>query len=192
MSYRIARRLPEKTNDTRSLVLRQQYALSLLPLLRDGTRIINIDESWINETNFTRQQWCPAQTPSTITMSPVTHRLSLIAALDTGGNVFFSLTQANTDQNIMLAFLTHLIVKLDQELGAWRDDTIFLLDNAKYHKGAEIRSYIRKLKIDIMWSAPYSFSTAPIENVFAHLKLGELNQKGHPNGKKVSTSMLHG
>ena len=92
----------------------------------------------------------------------------------------------------MLAFLIHLIVKLDQELGAWRDDTIFLLDNAKYHKGAEICSYMRKLKIDIMWSAPYSYSTAPIETVFAHLKLEKLNQKGHPTGKKVSPLMLHG
>ena len=95
-------------------------------------------------------------------MSPVTHRLSLIASFDTTGNVFISLIKANTDQNIMIAFLTYLVAKLDQDLGSWRDDTIFHLDNAKYHKGAEIRSYMRKLRIDVMWSAPYPFSKAPI------------------------------
>ena len=66
--------------------------MKMIPLLKDGKRIINIDESWLNETNFTRQIWAPPKTPATVPLAPVTHRLSLIAALDTEGRVYYSLT----------------------------------------------------------------------------------------------------
>ena len=33
-----------------NMVIRQQYALKMLELLRERKRIINIDESWLNET----------------------------------------------------------------------------------------------------------------------------------------------
>ena len=158
----------------------------MLPLLRDGTRILNIDESWLNETNFTRQMWCPSKAPATITQKAISHRLSLIAALDTEGNVYYSLTQANTDQNVMLAFLLHLVNQLDLERPSWREDTVILLDGARYHTGANIREYLRKLRLDVIWSAPYSYSTAPIELVFGALKLGELNPEQQGTGKKVS------
>ena len=45
---------------------------------------------------------------------------------------------------------------------------------------------MRKLELKVIWSGPYSYSTAPIETVFATLKLGELNQDKLPTGKKVS------
>ena len=48
-----------------------------------------------------------------VTAGPVSHRLSLITALDTSGRVYYSLTQATTDQNVVLEFLTHLVQVLD-------------------------------------------------------------------------------
>ena len=83
--------------------------MKMIPLLMEGTRILNIDESWLNEVNFVRKMWCPGSTSATITNKAVSHRISLIAALDSEGNVYYSLTQANTDQNVMLAFLYHLV-----------------------------------------------------------------------------------
>ena len=41
--------------------------------------------------------------------------------------------------------------------------------------GLEIRSYMRKLELSVMWSATYSYAAAPIEKLFGHLKFGELN-----------------
>ena len=162
----------------------------MLPLLRDGSRIINLDESWLNDTNYSRKLWLPAHTSASIPLSPVHHRLALIAALDTEGRVYYSLTQANTDQNVMLAFLIGLMHLLDLESPSWREDTIFLLDGARYHTGSEIRTYMRKLELEVIWSAPYSYSTAPIELVFAALKFGELNPDGVPTGKKVSIPLF--
>ncbi len=48
----------------------------------------------------------------------------MIAALDTEGRLYYTLSQANTDQNVMLVLLTHLVEVLDQEIPSWRDDFV--------------------------------------------------------------------
>ena len=83
-----------------------------------------------------------------------------------------------------MLFLRYLVAKLDSETPGWQENSVILMDNAAYHTGEEIRSYIRKMQIPIMYSAPYSYSAAPIETLFAHLKLGEINVDREPTGKK--------
>ena len=89
----------------------------------------------------------------------------------------------------MLAFLQHFILVLDEEDAAWREDTIILLDGARYHTGEEIREYIHKMRLQIIWSAPYSYSAAPIELLFGGLKFGKLNPDRLATGKRVSISI---
>ena len=86
----------------------------------------------------------------------------------------------------MLVFLIYLVKQLDLEIPSWREETIILLDGARYHTGSKIREYLRKLEIEVIWSAPYSYSTAPIELLFGALKFGELNKDNKETGKKVS------
>ena len=77
----------------------------MLELLSLGKRVINVDESWLSENSFNHAMWCPTNTPCTITDKFMNPRLALIAALDTDGNVYFSLTHSNTDSDVMLLFL---------------------------------------------------------------------------------------
>ena len=70
--YRVVKTVPIQSNNERCLVLRQQYALKLLPLLERGRRIINIDESWLNQTRFLRRMWAPADAKFTVTDKQVT------------------------------------------------------------------------------------------------------------------------
>ena len=158
--------------------------MRMIELLKEGRLILNVDESWVAQTNFTRKLWVPANAPATVTQAPVTPRLSLIVALDSEGRIFYSMTQAATDQNVMMIFLIKLVEQLDIALPDWRDHTALLLDNATYHQGARVREYLRKLKIEVIWSGPYSYDSAPCELVFAQLKLGELNQEQQATGKK--------
>ena len=188
LGYRRARQVPIQGNSERCLVLRQQYSLKMLALLEEGTRIINVDESWLNDTNFTRKIWCPADAPATITQQSVTPRLTLIAALDTEGRVYFTLTHANTDSDVLLAFMKHLMRQLDSEDPDWQEKTVFLLDGARYHTGEEMREYFRKLQVQVMYSGPYSYAAAPIEMVFGALKQGELNPERRPAGKRYVPS----
>ena len=85
----------------------------------------------------------------------------------------------------MLTFLRHLVVKLDEESPGWLAETIILLDGARYHTGEDIREYLHKMQLEVIWSAPYSYAAAPIELLFGGLKLGELNPLRQPTGKKV-------
>ena len=147
----------------------------MIDLLVDSTRIINVDETWLNETNFLRKMWCPAYAPATATLRSVTPRISLIAALDTGGQVYYTLTQANTDQNVMMVYMQHLIRKLDEEDPNWKEHTYVLMDGARYHTGEDIRLFLHKMQIKMIWTAPYCYTTSPIELLFGGLKFGELN-----------------
>ena len=108
----------------------------------------------------------------------------MIAALDTEGRVYFSLSHANTDQDTFMLFLQHLVTALDKDTPGWQQNSLILLDNASYHSGEQISTYLRKTQLPVMYSAPYCYDAAPIELLFAHLKLGELNQAGESTGKR--------
>ena len=69
--YRKVKKTAPLANSERCLVLRQQYALKMISLLKDGKRIINVDETWLNETNFTRKIWCPGKSNGNIPLKPV-------------------------------------------------------------------------------------------------------------------------
>ena len=156
----------------------------MLELLEQGRRIINVDESWLNETSFYRKLWHPKAEVCSVPMQTVSPRLSLIAAMDTDGRVWFALTQANTDSDVMLLYFTHLLRLLDQDTPTWRDDTIFLLDGARYHTSPETKEHLRRLGLKVIYTAPYSYASSPIEKLFGALKLGELNPSREPTGKK--------
>ena len=91
-SYRMAKKVPIRSNSERCMVLRQKYALVMLDLLNTTKRVINVDESWLNDTSFQRKVWAPIGQSASVTRVAVSPRLSLIAALDTDGRVWYSLT----------------------------------------------------------------------------------------------------
>lgn len=158
--------------------------MALINLLQDGYRIVNIDESWVNETTFFRKKWSPKNQTNSVRLRTVTPRLALIAAIDSDGRAWYSLNQANTDSSIMLLFMLHLCKKLDKETPGWRKRTVFLLDGARYHTSDETREHLKKLNVKVVYSAPYSYTAASIERLFSAIKFGELNPHGLPTGKK--------
>ena len=83
--------------------------------------------------------WVPAGTPCTITDKQVQPRISVIAALDTDGRIWCSLTQANTDADVMCLFIRSLMKQLDLETPGWQENTTVLLDNASWHVKPEMK-----------------------------------------------------
>ena len=57
LSFLKVKKLNPQANADSNLVLRFQYALKLIELLEKKKRIINIDETWINETSHIRRAW---------------------------------------------------------------------------------------------------------------------------------------
>jgi len=108
----------------------------------------------------------------------------MITAIDSDGNVWFSLTQVNTNSSIIGLFLRHFAQQLDRERPGWQEDTVLLWDNAKYHTSQNTRNAINKLGIKAIYSGPYSYSAAPAELLFSGLKMGELNTENLATGKR--------
>ena len=172
------------TNSIKSIIARQQYALRILPLLERGVRIINIDETWLNETSFIRRTWAPRDGSCNAKLNSVAPRLSMIAAMDTEGRVWFSLSHSNTDSNVMITFLHHLVEVLDNETPGWKESSWLVHDNAPYFTCEETRAAVKAMGLNMTFSAPYSYSAAPIETLFSALKLGELNTDKQLTGKR--------
>ena len=66
----------------------------------------------------------------------------------------------------------------------WRDDTVFLWDNAPYHRSMEVKEVLKRLGVKVIYTGPYSYSGVPIELLFSGLKLGDLNPQKQPTGKR--------
>ena len=60
---------------------------------------------------------------------------------------------------------------------------MILLDNAKWHTSPLMRHRLAKMGLPVIFSGPYSYSTAPVELVFSALKRGDLNPEQDPSGK---------
>ena len=184
LTYRTASKVPFHGNSARCLVQRQQYALEMLSLLERGTYIINVDESWVNDLSFVRKCWQTKEGLPSIPIKTVQPRLSIIAAIDTEGRVWYALTQANTDSEVFMMFLRHLVDKLDQEIPTHRERVLIQVDGARYHISQIMCDYLKPLGVRLIYSGPYSYQSAPIELLFAGLKLGELNKQRIPTGNK--------
>ena len=62
----------------------------MLDLLSEGKRILNVDETWIGQTNFARAEWKDRKMASS-RLNPVMPRITMIAALDNMGDLYISL-----------------------------------------------------------------------------------------------------
>ena len=81
----------------------------------------------------------------------------MIVALESNGNVYLSLTQANSNSSIMSIYFHWLAKKLDLHKTGWRENTILLLDGASYHTSAATQDVLKKLRIPVMYLSPHSY-----------------------------------
>ena len=107
----------------------------------------------------------------------------MIAAIDTEGSLYMSLTQFNTDSDAMLMFMTHLCRTLTAESKDWREDTYWLLDNAPYHRSQELREHLLRLGVKVILSGQYAYDAAPVERFFSYYKREEQNPERLATGK---------
>ena len=62
----------------------------------------------------------------------VSPRIAMQMAICTSGRLYCSLAQVNTDRNTFCLFMTKLAARLSKEDKYWRDNTVLLIDGAKY------------------------------------------------------------
>ena len=90
--FKRVRKVPYLGNSLRSLILRQSYAKFMLEQLRSGVRVINVDQTWLNATNFVRRQWKRRGQVNSVVERKVNPRISVIMAICTQGRLYCALT----------------------------------------------------------------------------------------------------
>ena len=90
MKFKKVKHIPMNGNKDRSLVLRQQWALTFLALPL-GTRIICIDETWLGMSDFRRMKWQKDGNDNSVAAFSLVPRVTMLAALDSLGNAWISL-----------------------------------------------------------------------------------------------------
>ena len=92
MRYRVLKKVPFQGNSERCLVMRMRYAKKMLALLKEGARIINIDETWLPHMDFRSKKWRAKNQPNTASTKALSPKVNMIAAIDTEGHLYLSLT----------------------------------------------------------------------------------------------------
>ncbi len=68
------------------------YAKKMLAILKDGKRVINIDETWLPQTDFRNRKWAARGSKNSQPVSEMLSKANAIVGVDTRGKVYFSLT----------------------------------------------------------------------------------------------------
>ena len=120
MKYKKFHQVLEGANTIKSLWLRQQFALKLLKLIADGKRILNLDQTPLGDSNFLGRSWMPSHLKLSGKIHPISPRITMMTAIDTYGDTYWSLLQANSNGLTMELVLTNLAQILDKERPGWR------------------------------------------------------------------------
>lgn len=112
-TYRRLKRIEFHANSKNHIIARQKFAMQMIEFLKQGKRIINVDETWINQKDFRRRCWRKRGVSNSIGVRAVSPRVTLMVALDTDGKVFYCLIQMDTDTDTKRLMLYELCNTLD-------------------------------------------------------------------------------
>ena len=140
LSYRKIKRIPFQGNSERCKVLRSLYAQKMLPIYETSQRVINIDESWLNEADFRGRRWKGRGMLNTASDKVFSQKINIIVAIASDGDMWMSLTTCSTNSEIMMLFMTRLASELTKQSKDWRSNTVFLLDGVSQSDTASVMS----------------------------------------------------
>ena len=175
MRYRVLGVVGQRFDEQSTLLKRQLAAHEYIQALKKGDEIFNIDESIIRSTDQRKRGWAQAKNRILVSKALRLPQISMIAAISSKGRVFFTINQGKTNSQTFLLFLGKLCQQLDSSQRRWRKDSVFLLDNASFHRSETAQEGYRRMGLPIMFLGPYSFNMAAVEKLFSFVKNRDLN-----------------
>ena len=175
VSYRKIKQIKPQHNAIDSKLQRQYAAAKYIELLDANKVLINIDESVISQTINRKRGWQPKGKYFTVTSSVKLNLVNIIAAVGSDGCLFYTINRGKTNSWSFLLFIIKLVEHLNRKDPSWRSKTVFMLDNAMYHRSNLTKSKLDDLKIPLMYMGPYQFRLAPIELFYSYIKGKDLN-----------------
>jgi len=91
MRYRKIKAVALTANSRLNLIMHQQFALEFFKIDLSKKVVLNIDETWLGMSDFRRTKWALPNSTNSVAQLQIVPRISMIACLDSNGQVFFSL-----------------------------------------------------------------------------------------------------
>ena len=81
LSYRKVKKVSLSGNSEYNRVRRMLYARKMLELYGEGVHVVNIDESWLPESDFSRRNWDRRGDSHSLPANPLGRKVNMIAAV---------------------------------------------------------------------------------------------------------------
>ena len=104
----------------------------MLEQLASGVRVINLDQTWLSDTNFLRRKWRFRGQVNSQPSNSVAPRVGIQMAICTSGKLYCSMAQVNTDTKVFCLFMTKLAAFLNKEEQGSVGKCLLLIDGARY------------------------------------------------------------
>ena len=168
-------RIPAERNSNQNITVRRIFAQAVVR--KAESRLFFLDETGFNLHSGTRYGYSAIGTTPHDT-HPGNHdqNLSVLACIGCNGIVHSELKDGAYDGTAFGSILTELLPLLPRE-------SILIMDNAKFHKRADIRHQLESAGQLVKYLPPYSPQLNPIEEFWAVLKSKQAALRPRPRDR---------
>jgi len=138
----------------------------------EGALIVWLDETQARSDANIGRTWGKRVDTPIIPANGANPRINVIGSIDQNGCTDFMTYQGNTDSSVVITFIDMLVRKKKEKI-------YLILDNAGYHKSAELKDHIKEHHAEALkfvYLPPYSPELNPAELIWSHLKSHGLNR----------------
>ena len=136
--------------------------------------IIFLDETTFNHTDKPFKAWSNIKSNDFYKPKGNYKRLNLILACTKDEILSYKLYEFNTNTSVLITFLedTLEIVRNNERYNEKLNEKqiTFYLDNAAYHRSKQLKFFLFKNKLKIIYGAPYACEFNLCEYIFSHIK----------------------
>ena len=116
--------------------------------------------------------WIPKGRTSAIINQTIVGSVNMIAAFCSNGSFICSLYHDTVNSDVFCDFIKLLKYSLSKLKIDLQSQTVFILDNASYHRSAQTVEWLRYYQICVEFLPPYCPTLAPVETLFKYIKSG--------------------
>ena len=105
LRYRKVKHIANTANSISGKILRQQWAIRFIEKYHKDRIYLNCDETWLGMSDFRRMKWQAPGNNNSVPAFQMAPRVSLFTALDSFGNVYISLSQSNSNEQMFFLYI---------------------------------------------------------------------------------------
>ena len=148
-------------------------------MLKNDYLFISIDEVLFSNKTKYNYSWMPKGETSRLENTHFKGSKSLIAAITSKGDWFYSSLTSTNNSKIFISFMEKLLKWIVVDLRSELNKSVILFYNLKVHKSKETKFYLKKTGAIYVFIPTYTPEIALIELIFGILKRRIIKQTEH-------------